>query len=91
MSEEILVRQGAPTLAGNQDGKLVPLPLRRSRGTDDGYPTAEPAAVAQGAVPAAAPLSAGAGTPLPLSPRRTAAGSAGRAGIQAAAAGGLWR
>ena len=77
MSEEILIRQGAPTLAGIKTGELVSLPLRGSRGTDDGYPEAEPAVDSQGALPAAAPLSAGAGAPLPLSPRRTAAGSAG--------------
>ena len=49
------------------------------------HPAAEPAAVAQGAVPAAAPLSAGAGAPLPIPPRRTAAGFAGCAGVRAAA------
>ena len=49
MAEEIRIRQSAPTLAGIKTGELVFLSLRGSRGTDDGYP----AAVAQGALPAA--------------------------------------
>ena len=38
MSEEILIRQGGAHAGRDQDGELVSLPLRGSRGTDDGYP-----------------------------------------------------
>ena len=48
MSEEILVRQGAPTLAGIKTGEPFSLPLRGSRGVAVRHQEAEPAAVAQG-------------------------------------------
>ena len=78
MSEEILIRQGAPTLAGIKTGSLFPCPCEDREDL-----------LADIRRPAADPLFSGAGAPLPLPPRRAAARPAGRAGVRAAAAGGL--
>lgn len=80
MSEEILIRQGAPTLAGIKTGNLFPCPCE-----DHEALMTDIRKLNRRAVPAAAPLSAGAGAPLPIPPRRTAAGFAGCAGVRAAA------
>lgn len=76
MSEDILIRQGAPTLAGIKTGSLFPCPCKDREALLDDIRQLNRAAVAEGTVPAADPLSGGAGAPVPLPPRRAAAGSA---------------
>ena len=76
MSEEILIRQGAPTLAGIKTGSLFPFPCEDHEALMTDIRRLNRRLSPKG---------------LCLSPRWTAAGSAGRAGVQAAAAGGLWR
>ena len=84
MSEEILIRQGAPTLAGIKTGSLFPCPCENREALLTDIRQLNRRLSPKGP-PAAAPLSAGAGAPLPIPPRRTAAGFAGCAGVRAAA------
>ena len=88
MSEEILVRQGAPTLAGIKTGSLFPCPCEDREALLSDIRKLNRRLSPKGLclLPLRFPW---AGAPLPLSPRRTAAGSAGRAGVRAAAAGRL--
>ena len=91
MSEEILIRQGAPTLAGIKTGSLFPCPCENREALLADIRRLDWWLSPKGVLPAADPLSGGTGAPLPIPPRRTAAGSAERAGVRAAAAGGIWR
>ena len=85
MSEEILIRQGAPTLAGIKTGSLFPCPCE-DQGTDDGYPAAESAVDSPGALPARSTFCRGR---RPLPRPADCGGSAGW--VRAATSGGLWR
>ena len=91
MSEEILIRQGAPTLAGIKAGSLFPCPCEDHEALMTDIRRLNRRLTSKGLCLLPLRFLPGAGAPLPLSPRRTAAGSAGRAGVRAAAAGGLWR
>ena len=77
MSEEILIRQGAPTLAGIKTGSLFPCPCENREAL-----LADIRRLNWWLSPKGSCL---------LPPRWTAAGSAGRAGVRAAASGGLRR
>ena len=91
MSEEILVRQGAPTLAGIKTGSLFPCPCEDREALLSDIRKLNRRLSPKG--PCLLPLHflLGQALLLPIPPRRTAAGFAGCAGVRGAAAGGLWR
>ena len=91
MSEEILIRQGAPTLAGIKTGSLFPCPCEDREALLADIRKLNRRLSPKGLCLLPIRFLAGQALLYLYRPRRAAAGPAGRAGIRAAAAGGLWR